>query len=104
MRSIARRMARRWAMRFSSCDRDRLRDEAAVELGILDLHDVDEGLALRHVLDVLAQGLDVRALLADDHAGAGRVDVDAQVGAGALDADPADGGGAEACCARGCGS
>src|SRR5579883_70225 len=69
-----------------------LGDEPGVELGILDLHDVDEGLASGEILDLAADGLDVGALLADDDAGAGGVDVHAQIRARALDAHPADGG------------
>src|SRR5207249_2622352 len=56
--------------------RDRLCDELRVELGPLDLVDVDvDGLA-RHPVDVLAQRVDLDARLADHDPGPGRVDVD----------------------------
>jgi hypothetical protein len=46
-------------------DRDRVRDEAAVELGILDLHDVDVRLARRHRFNIFPESLDVGSFLAD---------------------------------------
>ena len=55
---------------------DRLRDELGVELGALDLEDVDLDLLLRDPVQVLAQGVDLGAGLADHDAGARRVDVD----------------------------
>src|SRR5204863_7235901 len=56
--------------------RDRLCDELRVELGPLDLVDVDvDGLA-RHPVDVLAQRVDLDAGLADHYPRPRRVDVD----------------------------
>jgi hypothetical protein len=55
---------------------DRLGHELGVELGPLDLEDVDlDGLA-GHAVEVLAQGVDLRPRLADDDARPRRVDVD----------------------------
>src|SRR5256886_5034202 len=56
--------------------RDRLRDELRVELGPLDLVDVDvDGLA-GHPVDVLAQRVDLDARLADHDPRPSRIDVD----------------------------
>src|SRR5205807_10198008 len=49
---------------------DVLGDQLGVGLGLADLDDVQVNLAIRHGRDVLAQLVDVGALLADDHAGA----------------------------------
>src|SRR5581483_9806093 len=56
--------------------RDRLRDELRVELGALDLVDVDVDVLLRHRVDLAAQRVHLDAGLADHDAGARRVDVD----------------------------
>ena len=74
---------------------DGLSDEVGVELGTLDLDDVDVDLALADLgdlLEVSAQGVDLGALLADDDAGAGGVDDDLHLVAGALDIDAGEGG------------
>ncbi len=57
---------------------DRLRDELRVELGALDLEDVDLDLLLGHAVQVAPQGVHFGARLADHDAGAGGVDVDLQ--------------------------
>src|SRR6185437_7337877 len=69
---------------------DAVGDQLGVDLGLADLDDVETDLALRHLGDVGAQLLDVRALLADDDAGARRMDGDARLLGGALDDDAAD--------------
>ena len=56
--------------------RDRLGDELRVELGPLDLVDVDLDVLVRHGVDLAAQRVDLDARLADDDARPGRVDVD----------------------------
>src|SRR4051812_28454253 len=55
---------------------DRLRNELRVELGALDLEDVDLDLLARHPVEVLAQGVDLAAGLADHDARTRGVDVD----------------------------
>src|SRR5262249_7898910 len=70
--------------------RDRLGDELRVELGLLNLLDVDEDLAARALLDFLLQLVDFGALAADDDARARRVDVDLQLVRGALGLDLGD--------------
>ena len=67
---------------------DRLRDQMRVDLGLAHLDDVDVHLRLRHRGDLLAELLDVGALLADDDARARRVDGDAALLVRALDHDP----------------
>jgi hypothetical protein len=56
--------------------RDRLRDELRIELGTLDLVDVDVNVLMGERMQVAAQGVDLRARLPDHDPGAGRVDVD----------------------------
>src|SRR5439155_26764684 len=56
---------------------DALGDEAGIDLGLADLDDVQRHVAGGHRADLLAQLLDVGALLADDHAGARGIDGDA---------------------------
>src|ERR1700754_5095227 len=55
---------------------DRFGDELRIELGLPDLDDVDDDVGVGQVGDLAAQLLDVGALLADDDAGAGRMDRD----------------------------
>src|SRR5690606_33405051 len=58
-----------------------LRDELGIDFRLADLDDVQLHLALGHGRQLGAQLLDVRALLADDDAGTGRIDRDpAQLG------------------------
>src|SRR5215467_7450918 len=57
----------------------RLGDELAVQLGFLDLLDVDEDRPVRALLDFLFELVDFRTLAADDDAGPRGVDVDLQV-------------------------
>ena len=85
--------------------RDVLGDELRVEFRRLDFLDVD--------LDRFPSGelaisslmlLDLRALAADDDAGAGGVDRDADAVPGALDDDLRDGGAGRASPSRSCGS
>src|SRR3712207_2005792 len=66
---------------------DRLRDELGVELGALDLEDVDLDRLARHPVQVAPQGVDLRAGLADDDARARRVDVDLHLGRVLADRD-----------------
>src|SRR4029077_5746502 len=72
--------------------RDVLGDELGVRLGLADLLDVQEDLVRRERLDLLLQGLDTRAALADDDPGARREDVDLHLVGGALDLDRRDAG------------
>src|SRR5580704_3033348 len=53
---------------------DRLGHELSVEFGLADLDDVDDDIGVGEVRDFLPQLLDIGALLADDDAGARRVD------------------------------
>ena len=70
---------------------DALGDEGGVELGLLDLLDVELDLGVAGDLGQLgAQAVGLGAAAADDDARAGGVDVDAQAVAGALDLDAAD--------------
>jgi hypothetical protein len=55
---------------------DRLRDELRVELGPLDLVDVDVDVLLRDRVQLFAQRVHLDARFADHDAGARRVDVD----------------------------
>src|SRR6202007_1387414 len=75
---------------------DVLGHQLGVDLGLADLDDVEGDFAAGHLREVLAQLLDVGALLADDHARARRVDGDPRALGGALDDDPADAGLAQA--------
>src|SRR5205814_3275390 len=54
--------------------RDRLANQLRVELGLLDLLNVDEHLAVRLLLDFLLQLVDFRPLPADDDAGPRGID------------------------------
>src|SRR6185295_18095869 len=64
---------------------DALRDEAAVDLRLADLDDVQRDGRRGHRAQLRAQFLDVRALLADDHARARGIDGDAAQFRRALD-------------------
>src|SRR5665213_2154682 len=55
---------------------DVFRHQLSVGFGFANLDDVEVHLALGHSREILAQLLDIRPLLADDHAGAGGVDGD----------------------------
>src|SRR5215475_2665872 len=72
--------------------RDVLRYQLGVDLRLADLEDVEMHLAAGHLLQVVAQLLDVGALLADDDAGARRVNGDARLLGRPLDDDAADAG------------
>src|ERR1700678_420671 len=76
---------------------DALGDQRGVELGLLDLLDVelDPVVEPGDLLDLLLQPVGLGTPPADDDPGPGRVDVDPQPVTGALDLDPADGGGLE---------
>src|ERR1700757_2200929 len=67
--------------------RDRIRHELSVDLGLADLLDVEADLRAHHLAQVGAQGLDVLALLADDHAWPRAVDRNARVLGWPLDRD-----------------
>src|SRR6185295_5652055 len=71
---------------------DRLAHELRVELGTLDLLDVDVDLAPHLLLEIVAQLVHFRAAAADDDAGTRRVDRDPQLVRGALDVDLRDAG------------
>ena len=66
---------------------DVLPDQTRVELGMLDLDDVDLHVLLGQALEALADVLDADAALADDDAGLGGVDDDAGLIGAALDLD-----------------
>src|SRR5262245_6664899 len=76
--------------------RHRFGDQLRVELGLLDLLDVDEDLAAGPLLDFLLQLVDFRPLAADDDAGPRGVDVDLQAVDRALGFDLGDAGVREA--------
>ena len=67
--------------------RNGLSDERSVKFGALDLDDFDGHGAVGHLVELLAQGVDLSALLADHNARAGRGDDDLDLVAGALDLD-----------------
>ena len=72
---------------------DALGDQRGVELGLLDLLDVELDLVVAGDLgEPGAQAVGLGAAAADDDAGTGGVHVDAQAVTGALDLDAADGG------------
>ncbi len=74
---------------------DVLGHQLRVHIGVADLDDVQlHGLA-DELLNVLAVPLDLLAALADDHAGAGAVQVDLDLGVVALDLDLGDAGGVQ---------
>ena len=74
---------------------DVLSDELGVGIGGADLNDGEgDGLA-DHLLDLLAQSLDLLAALADDDAGSGAVDINANLRGIALYLDGGDTGGIE---------
>src|SRR4051812_5292646 len=56
---------------------DALGDELGVNFGLADLDDVEANLGARHALKLFLELLDVRALLADDHAGTRGIDANA---------------------------
>src|SRR6202046_4979529 len=72
---------------------DALGDQRGVELGLLDLLNVELNpvLQTRELLEVLLQAVGLGAAAADDDAGGGGVDVDAQAVARALHLNPTDG-------------
>src|SRR6267143_5688964 len=65
----------------------RLRHQLRLQLGLVDLHDVDEDLPAGLLLQVVAQLVHLGALAADDDPRARRVDVDLELVRGALDVD-----------------
>jgi hypothetical protein len=69
---------------------DALGDELGVDLRLADLDDVQRHVGRGHRAELLAKLLDVRALLADDHARARRVDGYAAELGGTLDHDLGD--------------
>ena len=71
---------------------DGLGDEVGIELGALDLHALDVDRPVGHLRELLAQCVDLGALLADDHAGTRRGNNDFDLVAGALDLHLGDGG------------
>src|SRR5262249_33180866 len=75
---------------------DVLSHQLGVGLGLAHLDDVQVDFAFRHGGDVLAQLVDVRALLADDHARARGIDGDAALLVRTLDDDPGHAGLVEA--------
>ena len=71
---------------------DVLGHELRLDLGLLDLLDVEEDLAAGQLGELGLDVLDLLALAADDDAGAGGVDLDADAVGGALDEDARHGG------------
>src|SRR3954468_24006847 len=67
--------------------RDRFGDQLRIELRLADFDDVDDDVAVGQLGDGLAQLLDIGALLADDDAGARRLDGHAALLVRALDDD-----------------
>src|SRR6202030_763983 len=70
--------------------RDVLGDQLCVELGLVDLKDVDKHLARGPLLDVGLELVDLGALAADDDARTSSADDQAQLVAWTLDLDRAD--------------
>ena len=81
------RMARRNETRLRQLLGDALRDELRVDLGVLDLEDVQLHLLAGELLEVAADAVGLGAAAADDDAGTRGVDVDADPVTGALDLD-----------------
>lgn len=77
-----------------------LRDERSIELGALDLDDLDGHRTVGDLLELLAQRVDLSALLADDDARTGGGHDDLDLVAGALDLDLGDGGTGRAACPK----
>src|SRR5262249_47454370 len=71
--------------------RNRFGDQGGIELGLADFDDVDDDVGIGDLGDLLAQLVDVGALLADHHARTGRVDGDAALLVWTLDHDAGDG-------------
>ena len=74
---------------------DVLRDELRVQVGAADFNDVEGDSLAELGFDLLAQGLDLRAALADDDTGTGAVDVDLDLRIVSFDFDLGDAGGIE---------
>ncbi len=72
--------------------RDALSHELGVQLGVLDLEDVQLDLLAGQLLEVAADAVGLGATATDDDAGTGGVDVNADAVAGALDLDLGDAG------------
>src|SRR5262249_7930185 len=70
--------------------RDRLRDQLCIKLGLVHFLDVDVDLARSALLHFLFQLVDLGAFAADDDAGTRGLDDDAQLVARTLDLDGAD--------------
>src|SRR5437588_2260848 len=75
---------------------DVLSDQLSVKLRTLDFLDVDVDLAVDHLLQLVAQLVDLGALASDDDAGTRGVDIDAHLVGRALDVDLRDSGVGEA--------
>src|SRR3954464_7248318 len=71
--------------------RDRFGNQGGIELGFADFDDVDDDVGGGDVRDLLAQLVDVGALLADHDAGARRMDRHPALLVRAFDHDPGDG-------------
>ena len=89
---IARFIARRNMMRFSSCWVIDVGDQLRIDFGLAHFLDVDGHRHAQAARQFGLQVLDVLALLADHHARTCREDGDAGVLGGALDQDARDGG------------
>ena len=91
------RLAHRAAERHATFELlgDALRDQHGVELGALDLDDVDGDAAAGDLLELLAQDVDFGALLADDDARTRGPQLDDGLVALALDVDLAERGAAQ---------
>src|SRR6478752_8628969 len=71
---------------------DALGDQLRVDLGVLDLEDVQLHLLARELLELATDAVGLGAAATDDDAGARRVDVDADAVTRALDLHPRDAG------------
>ena len=98
------RMARRKRDAAGELLGDALRDELSVDLGVLDLEDVQLDLLAGQLLEVAADAVGLGAAAADDDARTGGVDVDADAVTGALDLHLGDAGALHALASSSCGS
>ncbi|OLP61926.1 hypothetical protein BJM39_21970 [Salmonella enterica subsp. enterica serovar Javiana] len=71
---------------------DALRDELGVDLGVLDLEDVQLHLLARELLELATDAVGLGAATTDDDAGTRGVDVHTDAVTGALDLDAGDAG------------
>ena len=92
------RIARRNETRARELLGDALGDQLELDLGVLDLEDVELDLLARELLELAADAVGLGATTADDDARTRGVDVDANTVARALDLDLGDACALEARC------